>query len=120
MAAGCQLVASCDLAIAEKNAKFSTPGVNIGLFCSTPMVPLSRTIGRKRALDMLLTGRFISAKEAEKFGLINKVVDADKLDLETKNLAMKLSKFSGYALAFGKKTFYNQFDKDEKTAYEYA
>jgi len=120
MAAGCQLVAACDLAIAENNAKFSTPGVNIGLFCSTPMVPLSRIIGRRRALDMLLTGRFISAQEAEKFGLINKVVHLDKLAKETKKWAMELSKFSRYTLEFGKKTFYDQIDKDEASAYKYA
>jgi enoyl-CoA hydratase/carnithine racemase len=120
MAAGCQLVASCDLAIAEKNAKFSTPGVNIGLFCSTPMVPLSRLIGRRRALDMLLTGRFITAEEAEKFGLINKVVEPEKLTVETKNWAMKLSKISRYTIELGKKTFYKQIDKDEESAYEYA
>ena len=120
MAAGCQLVASCDLAIAEKNARFSTPGVKIGLFCSTPMVPLTRLIGRKRALDMLLTGRFISAEEAEKFGLINKVVEAGELEKETKKLALELSKFSVYTLALGKKTFYNHIYKDEESAYKYA
>ena len=120
MAAGCQLVASCDLAIAEKNAKFSTPGVKIGLFCSTPMVPLSRVIGRRRALEMLLTGRFISAQEAEKFGLVNKVVDSDKLATETKNWAIELSKFSRYTLQFGKKVFYEQIEKDEILAYKYT
>ena len=120
MAAGCQLVASCDLAIAEKNAKFSTPGVKIGLFCSTPMVPLSRIIGRRRALDMLLTGRFISAQEAEKFGLVNKVVESDKLLTETKNWALELSSYSRYTLEFGKKDFYDQIEKDEVSAYKYA
>jgi len=120
MAAGCQLVASCDLAIAGNNAKFSTPGVNIGLFCSTPMVPLSRIIGKRRALDMLLTGRFITAEEAEKFGLVNKVVHTDKLAKETKNWATELSKFSRYTLETGKKAFYHQIDKDEESAYNYA
>jgi enoyl-CoA hydratase/carnithine racemase len=120
MAAGCQLVASCDLAIAGNNAKFSTPGVNIGLFCSTPMVPLSRVIGRKRALDMLLTGRFVSAQEAEKFGLVNKVVSSDELSKETNNWAAELSKFSRYTLESGKKAFYHQIDKDEESAYNYA
>ena len=120
MAAGCQLVAACDLAIAENNAKFSTPGVNIGLFCSTPMVPLSRIIGRRRAMDMLLTGRYISSQEAEKFGLINKVVELDKLAKETEKWAMEISKFSRYTLEFGKKAFYKQVDKDEATAYNYA
>lgn len=120
MAAGCQLVSSCDLAIAEKNAKFSTPGVKIGLFCSTPMVPLSRLIGTRRALDMLLTGKVISALEAEKFGLVNKVVEPGKLAVETKNWALELSKLSRYTLEFGKKTFYNQIYKEEESAYEYA
>ncbi len=118
MAAGCQLVATCDLAIAEKNAQFSTPGVKIGLFCSTPMVPLSRIIGRRRALDMLLTGRVISAKEAERFGLINKVVNPEKLAIETKKLAKRISTFSRFTLEFGKKTFYDQIDKDEASAYK--
>jgi enoyl-CoA hydratase/carnithine racemase len=120
LAAGCQLVATCDLAIASKNAKFSTPGVKIGLFCSTPMVPLSRTIGRKRALDMLFTGRMISANEALDFGLINKIVEEDKLDRETEKLALEISKFSLHTLELGKKAFYRQENLDEKKAYEYA
>ena len=120
MAAGCKLVASCDLAIAGNNEKFSTPGLNIGLFCSTPMVPLSRIIGRRRALDMLLTGRFVSAEEAEKFGLVNKVVQIDKLAKETKNWAAELSKFNRFTLEYGKKAFYHQIDKDEVSAITYA
>ena len=120
MAAGCQLVAACDLAIADSKTKFSTPGVKIGLFCSTPMVPLSRVIGRRRALEMLFTGRFVSAQEAEKFGLVNKVVAPDKLAEETKNWAIEIAKYSRFTLEFGKKVFYNQIEKDEASAYNYA
>ncbi|OQY57457.1 MAG: enoyl-CoA hydratase [Desulfobacteraceae bacterium 4572_88] len=119
-AAGCQLVAACDLAIAESGAQFATPGVKIGLFCSTPMVPLSRVIGRRRALDMLLSGRFVSAKEAEQYGLVNKVVEADKLAEETENWAKELAQHSLFTLEFGKKAFYAQIDQDEPTAYNYA
>jgi len=120
MAAGCQLVAACDLAIADTKTKFSTPGVKIGLFCSTPMVPLSRTIGRRRALEMLFTGRLVSAKEAEKFGLINKVVAPKSLSKETEKWAKEIAKYSRYTLELGKKAFYKQFDMDEKSAYKYA
>jgi len=120
LAAGCQLVAACDLAIADSKTKFSTPGVKIGLFCSTPMVPLSRVIGRRRALDMLLTGRFVTSQEAEKFGLINKVVEPDKLEKETEKLAKHIAQYSRYTLKFGKKAFYNQIEKDENSAYNYA
>ena len=120
MAAGCQLVAACDLAIAEKNTKFSTPGVKIGLFCSTPMVPLSRVIGRRRALDMLLTGRLVSAEEAEKFGLVNKVFTHSKLIKETEKWAEEIANYSLFTLGFGKKAFYNQIDQKEEFAYNYA
>ncbi len=120
MAAGCQLVAACDLAIADNNTKFSTPGVKIGLFCSTPMVPLSRVIGRRRALDMLLSGRFVSAQEAEKFGLVNKIVDLENLMQETENWAEEIAKSSLFTLEFGKKAFYHQIDQDEGSAYNYA
>lgn len=119
-AAGCQLVATCDLAIAESDAKFATPGVKIGLFCSTPMVPLCRIIGRRRALDMLLTGRFVPAEEAKKFGLINKVVTPDRLAEKTKKWAMEIAQHSKFILEFGKKTFYKQIDQDETSAYKYA
>ncbi|QTA91883.1 enoyl-CoA hydratase [Desulfonema magnum] len=119
-AAGCQIVAACDLAIAETGAQFATPGVKIGLFCSTPMVPLSRVIGRRRALDMLLSGRFISAEEAEKFGLVNKVTDPDKLAEETEKWAMEFAQYSLFTLEFGKKAFYTQADWDEPSAYNYA
>jgi enoyl-CoA hydratase/carnithine racemase len=120
MAAGCQLVAACDLAIADTNTKFSTPGVKIGLFCSTPMVPLSRVIGRRRALEMLLTGRLVTAKEAESFGLINKVVTPNKLEKETENWAKEIASFSRHTLELGKKAFYNQVDMNEKSAYDFA
>jgi enoyl-CoA hydratase/carnithine racemase len=119
-AAGCQLVAACDLAIAETGAQFATPGAKIGLFCTTPAVPLVRVIGRRRAMEMLLTGRFISAEEAERFGLLNKVVSLDKLSQETKNLAMEMAQYSRYTLAFGKQTFYSQIDLNEPSAYEFA
>jgi len=119
-AAGCQLVAACDLAIAESGAKFATPGIKIGLFCSTPMVPLSRVIGRRRALEMLLTGRFISAQEAEQFGLLNRIVEPDQLAEETERLAMDLAQFSSFTLGFGKKVFYAQIDEEESSAYNYA
>lgn len=120
MAAGCQLVVACDLAIADSKTKFSTPGVKIGLFCSTPMVPLSRVIGRRRALEMLLTGRLVSAQEAEKFGFINKVVPPDMLAKETNTWAKEIAKYSRHTLELGKKAFYNQIDMDEKSAYNFA
>jgi len=120
MAAGCQLVAACDLAIADSKTKFSTPGVKIGLFCSTPMVPLSRVIGRRRALDMLFSGRFVSAKEAEGFGLVNKVVEPEILSKETERWANEISKFSLFTLELGKKAFYHQISLDEESAYKYA
>jgi enoyl-CoA hydratase/carnithine racemase len=119
-AAGCQLVAACDLAIAETGAQFATPGVKIGLFCSTPSVPLVRTVGWRRALEMLLTGRFISADEAERFGLINRIVAPDKLAEHTSNWAMEIAQYSRYTLALGKQTFYNQADMDTPSAYNYA
>ena len=120
LAAGCQLVAACDLAIADTETKFSTPGVKIGLFCSTPMVPLSRVIGQRRALDMLFTGRFVSADEAEKFGLINRVVEPFKLDEETEKYAKDIAKYSRFTLAFGKKAFYHQVEQTEPSAYNYV
>jgi len=119
-AAGCQLVAACDLAITEPSARFATPGVKIGLFCTTPMVPLVRVIGRRRALDMLLTGRFISAEEAERFGLVNRIVPADQLAAATRDWALEIAQFSGYTLALGKRAFYEQVDLSEESAYGYA
>ncbi len=119
-AAGCQLVAACDLAIASEDAKFATPGVKIGLFCTTPMVPLVRAIGRRRALKMLLTGNFISAREAEKYGLVNDVVPGERLDKKTRELAREIASYSGWTLGIGKEAFYNQIDMEEKAAYFYA
>ena len=119
-AAGCQLVAACDLAIAEKGARFATPGVQIGIFCSTPMVPLSRLIGRRRALEMLLTGRFVPADEACQWGLVNKVVDAEMLAEETKAWAIELVQYSRFTLGFGKRSFYSQIDQDEQMAYNFT
>ncbi|MGB9699909.1 MAG: enoyl-CoA hydratase [Thermodesulfobacteriota bacterium] len=119
-AAGCQLVATCDLAVAEENARFATPGVRIGLFCHTPQVPLSRAIGRKKALEMLLTGRPITAQEAERCGLINKVVPLESLAEETWQLAQQIAQASPLTLALGKKSFYNQVEAVEERAYAYA
>lgn len=119
-AAGCQLVAACDLAIAESGAQFSTPGVKIGLFCTTPSIPLVRVIGRRRAMEMLLTGRFVSAREAERFGLVNRIVALDQLSEETIKLAQEMAQYSRFTLASGKQAFYNQIDLDEPAAYNYA
>ena len=119
-AAGCQLVAACDLAIAETGARFATPGVKVGLFCTTPMIPLVRLIGRRRAMEMLLTGRFVSAREAEHFGLVNRLVPADQLAEETRKWALELAQFSRFTLALGKRAFYEQIDLDETSAYNYA
>lgn len=119
-AAGCQLVAACDLTIAETGARFATPGVKVGLFCTTPMIPLVRLIGRRRAMEMLLTGRFVSAREAEHFGLVNRLVPADQLAEETRKWALELAQFSRFTLALGKRAFYEQIDLDETSAYNYA
>ena len=119
-AAGCQMVAACDLAIASQEAKFATPGVRIGLFCHTPQVPLSRAVGRKRALEMLLTGRPISAEEAERYGLVNKVVPPERLAGETLALAKQIAEASPLTLALGKQSFYNQIESEEARAYRYA
>jgi len=119
-AAGCQLVAACDLAVAEEGAQFATPGVKIGLFCSTPMVPLVRLIGRRRALEMLVTGRFVSAREALAWGLVNKVVSREELAQATLELARSIAQYSRYTLAFGKDAFYRQVDLDEEAAYSFA
>jgi enoyl-CoA hydratase/carnithine racemase len=117
-AAGCQLVAACDLAIAEEGARFATPGVRIGLFCSTPMVPLSRAIGRKRAMDMLLTGRMVDAATARDWGLVNEVVPAAELDAAVAALAERVAEASPRTLAIGKQAFYEQVERDEAGAYE--
>ena len=119
-AAGCQLVATCDLAVASREARFATPGVRIGLFCHTPQVPLSRAIGRKRALEMLFTGRPISADEAERYGLVNKIVPAERLAEETLSLAKQIAQFSPLTLALGKQSFYRQIESEEHGAYDYT
>ena len=119
-AAGCQLAAWCDLVIASEDAKFSTPGVKIGLFCSTPMVAISRAIGRKMAMEMLLTGRDFSAKEAKKLGLVNKVVPLKELDTATEELAEKISEASRFALSIGKQGFYAQIDQPDDKAFHFA
>jgi enoyl-CoA hydratase/carnithine racemase len=119
-AAGCQLVAACDLALAEAGARFATPGVKIGLFCSTPMVPLSRAVGRKKALEMLLTGEFIGAAEAMDYGLINRVVPDEELETETLQLAERIAQYSLVPLSIGKQAFYQQVHMDDRQAYHYA
>ena len=117
-AAGCQLVAACDLAVADEGARFGTPGVRIGLFCSTPMVPLSRAIGRKRAMQMLLTGELIDAETALDWGLVNQVVPAGELDAAVTALASRIAEASPRTVALGKRAFYAQIDRDEGDAYE--
>ena len=117
-AAGCQLVAACDLAVAADTARFATPGVKIGLFCSTPMVPLSRAIGRKRALEMLLTGEMVDAAKARDWGLVNLVVAEDELDDAVAGLAEKVAGSSPLTVAIGKEAFYAQIDLDEHGAYD--
>jgi len=119
-AAGCQLVASCDLAVAEDGARFATPGVNIGLFCSTPMVALSRAVPRKQAMEMLLTGDMIPAARAREIGLVNRVVPATRLDDEVAALARQIAGKSPLTLAIGKEAFYRQIDMDVAAAYGYA
>jgi enoyl-CoA hydratase/carnithine racemase len=117
-AAGCQLVAACDLAVATDDARFATPGVTIGLFCSTPMVPLSRAIGRKRALEMLLTGAPIYAATALEWGLVNRAVPVSDLDATVDELVASISSSSPLTLAIGKEAFYEQVELDEHRAYD--
>jgi enoyl-CoA hydratase/carnithine racemase len=119
-AAGCQLVATCDLAIAAEEAAFATPGVKIGLFCTTPMVALTRNIGRKRALQMLLTGELVPARTAADWGLINQAVPAYELPSATRTLAEKVAAASSVVVAIGKQAFYSQIDLDQHQAYTYA
>ena len=119
-AAGCQLVASCDLAYASKSAKFATPGVNIGLFCSTPMVALSRNVSKKHAMDMLLNGELISANKAAEIGLINEVVEDEALNNYTLEKAMNIAKKSALTLKIGKGAFYKQSEMSLCDAYDYA
>lgn len=119
-AAGCQLVASCDLAVADENARFATPGVNLGLFCSTPMVPLSRNVSKKHAMEMLLLGDFISAQRAYEMGLINQFVPSAELDEAVNTLAEKIASKSSLTLKIGKQAFYQQIDKNLLDAYAYC
>ena len=119
-AAGCQLVATCDLAVASDQAAFATPGVKIGLFCTTPMVALSRAIGRKRALQMLMTGEMIDATRAADWGLINAAVPAEELSQQTRKLAERIVEASSLTVALGKEAFYAQVDLDQPKAYAYA
>jgi enoyl-CoA hydratase/carnithine racemase len=117
-AAGCQLVAACDLAVASDRARFATPGVKIGLFCSTPMVPLVRAVGRKRALDMLLTGRPIDAPTALAWGLVNRVVPVDALEDEVGAIVEAIQASSPLTVGIGKEAFYAQVELDEHRAYD--
>jgi enoyl-CoA hydratase/carnithine racemase len=119
-AAGCQLVATCDLAVASSEAKFATPGVKIGLFCTTPMVALTRAIGRKRAMQMLLTGEPIDARTAAEWGLVNEVVSPEQVDRTTRALAEKIASSAGFVVGLGKAAFYAQIDLDQPKAYAYA
>ena len=119
-AAGCQLVATCDLAVADEEARFATPGVKIGLFCSTPAVALTRAVGRKKAMEMLLTGDFISAQEALAAGLVNQVVPAADLDAATRVLAEKIVAASPLIVGIGKQAFYRQIEMPVREAYAYA
>ena len=119
-AAGCQLVASCDLAVAAESARFATPGVNIGLFCSTPMVALSRNVARKQAMEMLLTGEMVSAEEARRIGLVNRVVPDAQLDQAAHDLAQVIAGKSGHVLRLGKEAFYRQLEMGLEDAYAYT
>ncbi len=119
-AAGCQLVATCDLAVASSAAKFATPGVKIGLFCTTPMVALTRAIGRKRAMEMLLTGEFVDAATAADWGLVNRVVPPGELAAATRALAEQIASAASFVVGLGKAAFYAQIDLDQPKAYAYA
>ncbi len=119
-AAGCQLVATADLAVAVENARFAVSGVNLGLFCSTPMVALTRNLPRKQAMEMLVTGNFIDARTALHYGLVNRVVPADQLDAAVGALAMSIAAKSPAAIAFGKRLFYAQLEAATARAYELA
>lgn len=119
-AAGCQLVATCDLAIAAEHARFATSGINYGIYCSTPAVPLSRSIHPKKALEMLITGAFLSAKEAKEEGLVNQVVPAEELDDAVFKMATTIAQKGPEALQIGKSMFYEQLNMDLEAAYAYA
>jgi enoyl-CoA hydratase/carnithine racemase len=119
-AAGCQLVASCDLVVASEAARFATPGVRIGLFCSTPMVPIARAVGRKRAMELLLTGEPIDARTAADWGLVNRVVPPEQLEDAVQELVAAVGRSSPYTVAIGKEAFYAQVDLGEHDAYEHT
>lgn len=119
-AAGCQLVASCDLAVASTQAQFATPGVNIGLFCSTPMVALSRNVARKQTMEMLLTGEMVRADAAQRIGLVNRVVTPDALEAETMKLARLIASKPAHTVKIGKEAFYRQLEMPLAEAYGYA
>jgi len=119
-AAGCQLVAACDLAVASAEARFATPGVKIGLFCTTPMVPVSRAVGRKRAMQLLLTGEAIDAPTALEWGLVNRVVPSHELEAAVADLVAAIERSSAYTVATGKRAFYDQVDRSEHEAYEHC
>jgi len=119
-AAGCQLVAACDLAVAAEGTRFATPGVKIGLFCSTPMVPVSRAVGRKRAMQLLLTGDPIDAATALDWGLVNRVVPVEDLESAVATLIDAIARSSSYTVATGKRAFYAQIDRTEHDAYEHC
>jgi enoyl-CoA hydratase/carnithine racemase len=119
-AAGCQLAATCDLVVADEGARFGTPGVKIGLFCSTPMVAISRVIGQKRAMQLLLTGLPIDARTAADWGLVNEVVPADRLVARTHELAAQIAAASPLVIGIGKEAFYAQIDRDQHAAYDYT
>lgn len=119
-AAGCQLAATCDLVVASEEAKFATPGVRIGLFCSTPMVALSRAVGQKKSMEMLLTGDFVPAEEAKEIGLVNKVVGPDELDDAANELAGKICEASLFVVGVGKQAFYRQLEMPTEQAYSYT
>ncbi len=119
-AAGCQLVANCDLAVAASDARFAVSGINLGLFCSTPAVPLSRNMHRKQAMRMLLTGDFIDAPTALQYGLVNEVVPGDELESATLALASKIAARSAHSIALGKEMFYRQLEMDLSEAYAFA
>src|SRR3712207_1340375 len=119
-AAGCQLAATCDLVVASEEARFATPGVKIGLFCSTPMVALSRAVGQKKSMEMLLTGEFISAEEALEQGLVNKVVRAEELEAATRAFAERIAEASPLVVGVGKQAFYRQLEMPTEQAYAYT
>ena len=119
-AAGCQLVATCDIAVAADTAAFATPGVQIGLFCTTPGVAVARSVMPKKAMEMLLTGRPISAQEALEFGLISRIVPADQLEEQVMDLARQIASASAQTLALGKAAFYQQIEMDRPSAYQFA